>query len=111
MHGDVEGTAQAKRIIQVEQLLEEGKAKGFMVMGSSAELAQVWDAKVQAVVAQMMEQAMVRATEGVQSVSMEDWSDDYANSHYWLKYWNAMSAPSDDNSPQGLTEDGDKLFL
>ena len=41
----------------------------------------------------------------------EDWSDDYAASQHWSKYWNAMSAPSDDEWPEGLTEDGDKLFL
>ena len=28
-----------------------------------------------------------------------------------LKYWNALSAPSDEDWPEGLTEDGDKLFL
>ena len=50
---------------------------------------------------------MVRAIEGVQS----DWSEDYANSDHWLKYWNAVSARSDDEWPEGLTEDGDKLFL
>ena len=54
---------------------------------------------------------MVRAIEGVQSVLMEDWSDDYANSDHWLKYWNAVSAPSDNDWPEGLMEDGDKLFL
>ena len=27
------------------------------------------------------------------------------------EYWNAVSAPSDDEWPEGLTEDGDKLFL
>ena len=41
----------------------------------------------------------------------EDWSDDYAASEHWSKYWNAVSAPSDDEWPEGLTEDGDKLFL
>ena len=40
---------------------------------------------------------------------MDTWSDDYANSDNWLKYWNAVSAPSDDDWPQGLTKDGDKL--
>ena len=54
---------------------------------------------------------MVRAIEGVQSVLREDWSEDYANSDHWLKYWNAVSARSDDEWPEGLTEDGDKLFL
>ena len=41
MHGDAEETAEAKRIIEAERLLEEGETKCFVVMGSSAELAQV----------------------------------------------------------------------
>ena len=111
MHGDAEETAEAKRIIEAERLLEEGEAKCFVVKGSRAELAQVQDAKVQAVEMQTEEKDMVRAIEGVQSVLMEDWSDDCANSDHWLKYWNAVSAPSDDDWPEGLTEDGDQLFL
>ena len=102
---------QGDRIIDAERLLVEGEAKCFVVIGSCAELAQVRDAKVQAVEAQMKEEDMVRAIEGVQSPLMEDWSDDYANSDHWLKYWNAVGAPSDDSWPEGLTEDGDKLFL
>ena len=47
----------------------------------------------------------------VRSVLTEDWSDDYVASDHWSKYWNAVSAPSDDEWPEGLTEDGDKLFL
>ena len=111
MHGDAEETAEAKRIIEAERLLEEGEAKCFVVMGSRAELTQVRNAKVQAVEAQTKEKDMVRAIEGVQSVLMQDWSDDYANSDHWLKYWNAVSAPSYDDWPDGLTENGDKLFL
>ena len=49
--------------------------------------------------------------EYVESVLMEDWLDDYAASEHWNKYWDAVSAPSDDGWPEGLTEDGDKLFL
>ena len=111
MHGDAEETAEAKRIIEAERFLEEGEAKCFVVMGSRAELAQVRDAKVQALEAQMKEEDMVRAIEGVQSVLMEDWSDDDANSDHWLKYWKAVSVPSEDDWLEGLTEDGDKLFL
>ena len=85
MHGNAEETAEAKRIIEAEHLLKESEAKCFVVMGSRVELAQVRDAKVQAVEAQMKEEDMVRAIEGVQSVLMEDWSDDYANSDHWLK--------------------------
>ena len=53
---------------------------------------------------------MVWVIEGVQSVLMEDWSDDYANSDHWLKYWNAVSAPSNNDWPEGWTKDGDKLL-
>ena len=42
---------------------------------------------------------------------MEDWSDDYANSDHWLKYWIAVSGQSDDDWAERLTEDGDKFFL
>ena len=42
---------------------------------------------------------------------MEDWSDNYAASEHRNKCWNAVSAPSDDEWPEGLTEDVDKLFL
>ena len=111
MHGDAEETAEAKRIIEAERLLEEGEANCCVVMGSRPELAQVRDAKVQASEAQVKEEAMVPAIEGVQSVLMGDWSEDYGNSDHWLKYWNAVSLPSDDDWPEGLTEDGDNLFL
>ena len=60
MHGNAEETAEAKRIIEAECLLEEGGAKCFVLMGSRAGLAQVRDAKVQALEAQVMEEAMVR---------------------------------------------------
>ena len=54
---------------------------------------------------------MVAPVELVRSVLTGDWSEDYAASEHWSKYWNAVSAPSDDEWPEGLTEDGDKLFL
>ena len=111
MHGDADEIAEAKRNIEEERPLDEGEAEGFVVMGSCAELAKVPDAKVQAVEAQLKVEDMVRAIEGVQSVLIKDWSDDYANSDHWLKYWNVVSAPYDNHWSEGLTEDGDKLFL
>ena len=54
---------------------------------------------------------MVAPVELVRSVLTEDWSDDYAASDHWSRYWNALSAPSDDEWPEGLTEDGDKIVL
>ena len=41
MHGDAEGTGEAKRMNEAERLLEEGEAKCFVVLGYRAELAQV----------------------------------------------------------------------
>ena len=38
-------------------------------------------------------------------------SEDYAASEQWTKYWNTLSAPSDNEWPEGMTEVGDKLFL
>ena len=58
-----------------------------------------------------LEQWMVALVKLVRSVLTEELSDDYAASDHWSKYWNAVSAPSDDEWPEGLTEDGDKLFL
>ena len=81
-----------------------------MEMGSRAELADVRDAKVQSVEAQVVSEHVVQAIEGLQSVLMEDYSDNYAKSDDWLKYWNAVSAPSDYDWLDGLTEDGDKFF-
>ena len=41
MHGEAEETAEAKRIIEAERVLQEGEAKCFVVMGSTVELTQV----------------------------------------------------------------------
>ena len=49
--------------------------------------------------------------ECVESVLTEDWLEDYAASEHWNNYWNAASGLSDDEWPEGLTEDENKLFL
>ena len=58
-----------------------------------------------------MKHDMVGAIEGVQSILFEVWSDDYATSNHWLRYWIAVNAPSDNGWPERLKEDGDKIFL
>ena len=57
------------------------------------------------------EDCVMAIIEYVESMLMKDWSEDYAASKHCNKYWNAVSAPSDDEWPKGLTEDRDKLFL
>ena len=110
-HGDAKETEEAKRIIEMEKTMEQEGVKCFVVMASRTELAKFWGACVQAIRKETLEQWMVAPVELVRSVLTEDWSDDYAASEHWSKYWNAVSAPSDDEWPEGLTEDGDKLFL
>ena len=46
-----------------------------------------------------------------ESVLMEDCSGDYAASEHWNKVWNTVSAPLDDEWPEGVTEDGHNLLL
>ena len=110
-HGDAEETEEAKRIIEMEKVMEQEGVKCFVVMANRTDLAKFRGARVQAIREETLEQWMVAPVELVKSVLTEDWSDDYAASEHWSKYWNAVSAPSDDEWPEGLTENGDKLFL
>ena len=110
-HGDAEETEEAKRIIEMEKAMEQEGVKCIVVMADRTDLAKFRGARVQAIRQETLEQWMVAPVELVTSVLTEDWSDDYAASDHWSKYWNAVSAPSDDEWPEGLTEDGDKLFL
>ena len=110
-HGDAEETEEAKRIIEMEKAMEQEGVKCFVVMANCTDLAKFRGARIQAIREEALEQWMVAPVELVRSVLTEDWSDDYAASDHWSKYWNAVSSPSDDEWPEGLTEDGDKLFL
>ena len=110
-NGDTEETEEAKRIIEMEKAMEQEGVKCFGSMANRTDLAKVWGARVPAIREETLEQWMVAPVELVRSVLTEDWSDDYAASEHWSRYWNAVSAPSDNKWPEGLTEDGDKLFL
>ena len=110
-HGDAEETQEAKRIIEMEKAMEQEGVKCFVVMANRTDLAKFRGARVQAIRQETLEQWMVAPVELVRSVLTEDWSDDYAASEHPSKYCNAVSAPSGDEWPEGLTEDGDKLFL
>ena len=91
--------------------MEQEGVKCFVVMANRTNLAKFRGARVQAIRDETLERWMVAPVELVRSVLTEDWSDDYAASDQQSKYWNAVSAPSDDEWPEGLTEDVDKLFL
>ena len=110
-HGDAEEMEEAKRIIQLEKAMEEGDTKCHVVMASKAELSQRRDARVPVLTEETLEECLMAPIEYAESVLMEEWSEEYAASEHWNRYWNAVSAPSDDEWPEGLTEDGDKLPL
>ena len=110
-HGDAEETEEAKRFIELEKAMEEGDTKCFVVMASKAELSQRRDARVRVLTKETLEECLMVPIEYMELVLMEDWSEDYAASEHWNRYCNAVSAPSDDEWPEGLTEDGGKLFL
>ena len=110
-HEDAEETEEAKRIMEMEKAMEQEGVKCFVVMANRTDLAKFRGARVQAIREETLEQWMVAPVELVRSVLTEDWSDDYAASDHWSRYWNAVCAPSDDKWPEGLTEDGDIFFL
>ena len=95
-HGDAEETEEAKRIIEMEKAMEQEGVKCFVVMANRTDLAMFRGARVKAIREETLEQWMVAPVELVRSVLTEDWSDDYAASEHWSRYWNAVSAPSDD---------------
>ena len=110
-NADAEETEEAKHIIELEKVMEQEGVKCFVVMANRTDLAKFRGARVQAIREETLEQWMVAPVELVRSVLTKDWSDDYAASEHWGRYWNAVSAPLDNEWPEGLTGDGDKLFL
>ena len=110
-HGDREETEEAKQIIELKKAMEEGDTKCFVVMASKVELSQRQDARVQVQMEETLEECLMVPMEYVQSVLMDDWSEDYAASEHWNKYWNAVGAPSHNEWTEGSTGDGDKLLL
>ena len=110
-HGDAEEKEEAKRIIELEKAMEEGDTKCFVVMASKAELSQRRDAGIRVLTGETLEECLMAPIDYVELVLMEDWLEDCAASEHWNRYWNAVSAPSDDEWPEGLIEDEDKLVL
>ena len=91
--------------------MEQEGVKCFVVMANGTDLAKFRGARVPAIREETLEQWMLAPVELVRSVLTEDWSDGYVAAKHWSRYWNAVSAPSDDEWPEGLTEDEDKLLL
>ena len=110
-HADADEMKEAIRIVELEKAMEEGDTKCFVLMASKAELSQRQGAAVPVLMEETSEKCLMAPIKCVESVLMEDLLEDYAAAEHWSKYWNAVSAPSDDEWPEGLTEDEDKLLL
>ena len=107
-HGDEAETAEAKRIIEMQRLMEEEGVKCFVVMAADALLRGRVGSAVN-----------VPAWEGAESDKhlfpelclQDDWTDDYAKSEAFQAEYRAVTDPDDGHRwPKGLTEEDGKLY-
>ena len=107
-HGDEAETAEAKRIIEMERLMEEEGVKCFVVIAADAPLR-----------TRMGRADRVLAPEGAQSDKhlfpesclREKSTDDYAKSEAFEAEYRAVTDPDDGQKwPKGLTEEDGKLY-
>ena len=107
-HGDEAETAEAKRVIEMERLMEEEGVKCFVVMAADAPLGK-----------RVSRAVSVLAPEGAESDKhlfpesclQDDWTDDYAKSEAFAAEYRAVTDPDDGQKwPKGLTEEDGKLY-
>ena len=67
-------------------------------------------ARIWVLMEETLEECLMAPIEYVEPVLMEDRSENYAASEHWNKYWNTVSAPSDNECPEVLTDYRDKLL-
>ena len=101
MHGDEAETAEAKRIIELEERLERGDAHCFVVMAHRAKGAP----EERTVALTTREASLARKRQvarekllntnaaTLKSCLAEDLEEDYAKSKYWATHWEARSKP------------------
>ena len=121
MHGNEAETAEAHRILEMEECLEHGDAHCFVVMGQKAEgtpgQRTVALAKQEASMArdrQAATEAWLLNTEAAPLTFglAEDWDEEYTKSEYWATHWEASSKPGSELPwPAGLCVDNGKLFV
>ena len=107
-NGDEAETAEAKRIIEMERLMEEEGVKCFAVMAADAPLGR-----------RMGRAVRVLAPEGAESDKhlfpesclQDDRTDDYARSEAFEAEYRAVTDPDDGQKwPKGLTEEDSNLY-
>ena len=120
-HGDGAETAEAKRIIEMERLMEEEGVKCFVVMAADAPLA----SRVSRTVSVLAPVGAAGGRPGPappvgtesdkhlfpESCLQDDWTDDYAKSEAFAAEYRAVTDPDDGQKwPKGLTEEDGKLY-
>ena len=107
-HGDEAETAEAKKIMHMEHIMEEEGVKCFVVMAADAPLGR-----------RVRRAVRVLAPEGAESDKhlfpesclQDDWTDDYAKSEAFESEYRALIDPDDGQKwPKGLTEEDGKLY-
>ena len=107
-HGDEAETAEAKKIIDMERIMEEEGVKCFVVMAAGAALGR-----------RVSRAVRVLAPEGdesdkhlfPESCLQHDWNDDYAKSEAFESEYRTLTDPDDGQKwPKGLAEEDGKLY-
>ena len=107
-HGDEAETAEAKKIIDVERMMEEEGVKCFLVMAAEAPLGKRVSRAVQLLAPEGAEYDKDLFPE---SCLKDYWTDDYAKSEAFESEYRALTDPDDGQEWQkGLTEEDGKLY-
>ena len=107
-HGDEAETAEAKRIREMERLMEEEGVKCFVVMAADAPLGTRMGRAVRVLAPEEAESDKHLFPE---SRLQDDWTDDYAKSEASVAEYRAVTDPDDGQKwPKGLTEEDGKLY-
>ena len=107
-HGDEAETAEAKRIIELERLMEEEGVKCFVVMAVDAPLGRRMGRAVRVLAP---ERAGSDKHLFPESCLQDDWTDNYAKSEAFEAEYRALTDPDDGQKwPEGLTEEDGKLY-
>ena len=107
-HSDEAETAEAKRIIEMERLMEEEGVKCFVVMAADAPLGRRMGRLVRVLAPERAEpdKHLFR-----KSCLQDDWTDNYAKSEGFAAEYRAVTDPDDGQKwPKGLTEEDGKLY-
>ena len=107
-HGDEAETAEAKRIIEMEHLMEEDGVKWFVVMAADAPLRMRMGRVVRVIAPEEAESDKHLFPE---SCLQDDWTDDYAKSEAFEAEYRAVTDPDDGQKwPKGLTWEDGKVY-